>query len=99
MSPGALPAVIADGPDAVPVPWQAVYAGAPQMATTMVAYVAQMGVSMRPSTARAIDADLRIFAGFLIDHDPALCAVVDIERPTSRPSSCGSGPSPARRVG
>ncbi len=45
-----------------------------------VAYVSQLGVSMRPSTAKAVETDLRIFARFLIDHDPALAAVADIER-------------------
>ncbi|HSH60878.1 MAG TPA: hypothetical protein VK988_14825, partial [Acidimicrobiales bacterium] len=64
----------------VSAPWAPIHAVAPQLATTMVAYVAQIRVSMRPSTARAIDTDLRIFAGFLIEHDPALGGVVDIER-------------------
>jgi len=60
--------------------WAPIHAAAPQLAATMVAYVAQISVSMRPSTARAIDTDLRIFAGFLIEHDPALGGVGDIER-------------------
>ena len=46
----------------------------------MLAYVAQIEVSLRPSTARAVDTDLRIFAGFLVDHDPALAGVADVER-------------------
>jgi integrase len=74
----ALAAVVA--PAEVPAPWAEIHAAAPQLATTMVAYVAQIGVSMRPSTVRAVDTDLRIFAGFLIDHDPALATVADIER-------------------
>ena len=64
----------------VPAKWQAVHAAAPQLAATMVAYVAQMTVSMRPSTVRAIETDLRMLAGFLIDHDPALSGVADVER-------------------
>jgi hypothetical protein len=64
----------------VPVPWRAIQAAAPQLAATMLAYVAQMSVSMRPSTVRAIDTDLGILAGFLVDHDPALCGVADVER-------------------
>ncbi len=60
--------------------WRAIHAAAPQVAATMLAYVAQMAVSMRPSTARAIETDLRMLAGFLIDHDPALCGVADVER-------------------
>ena len=43
-----------------------------QLAATMLAYLAQVTVSIRPSHGPATEADLRIFAGFLIDHDPAL---------------------------
>jgi hypothetical protein len=64
----------------VPVTWQAIHAAAPRLAATMLAYVAQMAVCMRPSTTRAIETDLRILARFLIDHDPALCGVADVER-------------------
>ncbi len=74
----ALAAVAA--PADVPLGWRAIHAAAPQLATTMFTYVAQIAVSMRPSTARAVDTDLRIFAGFLIDHDPALAGVADVER-------------------
>jgi len=64
----------------VPQAWMQIAAVAPQQATTMVAYVAQIGVSMRPTTARAVETDLRIFAGFLLDQDPELVAVADIAR-------------------
>jgi integrase len=64
----------------VPVAWRAIHVAAPQLAATMRAYVAQMTVSMRPSTVRAIETDLRMLAGFLVDHDPALCGVADVER-------------------
>jgi integrase len=64
----------------VPVKWRAVHAAAPRLAATMLAYVAQIEVSLRPSTARAVDTDLRIFARFLVDHDPALAGVADVER-------------------
>lgn len=77
----ATPAVFAVArPAEVPGSWRTIHSAAPQLAETMVAYVAQIGVSMRPSTARAVDTDLRIFAGFLLDHDPALAAVADVER-------------------
>ncbi len=46
----------------------------------MLAYLTQIAVSMRPSTVAAVGTDLRIFAGFLIEHDPALSCVADIER-------------------
>lgn len=64
----------------VPQKWVAIEAAAPVLVATMLAYLAQIAVSMRPSTVRSTEADLRIFAGFLIDHDPALCCVADIER-------------------
>ena len=52
----------------------------PQVAATMLAYLAQGTVSFRPSTVSATATDLRIFAGFLIGHDPALSCVADIDR-------------------
>jgi integrase len=64
----------------VPERWATIHAAAPQVAATMLAYLAQMTVSMRPSTARAIETDLRMLGRFLIDHDPALCGVADVER-------------------
>src|SRR6056297_2284006 len=57
-----------------------IHAAAPLRAVTMLAYLAQITVSMRPSTVRATETDLRILAGFLIDHDPALSGVGDIDR-------------------
>jgi integrase len=64
----------------VPSNWEQINAAVPQLAVTMLAYLAQVTVSFRPSTIRATDTDLRIFAGFLIDHDPALSCVADIDR-------------------
>ena len=46
----------------------------------MLAYLDQITVSQRPNTVNAVETDLRLFAGFLIDHDPALAGAVDIER-------------------
>jgi hypothetical protein len=66
----------------------------PLLAATMLAYLAQITVS-RPSTVRATEADLRILAGFLIDHDLEWCwRHPDL---TSRRSSCGSKESSFRR--
>jgi integrase len=64
----------------VPSNWGQINAAVPQLAVTMLAYLAQVTVSFRPSTIRATDTDLRIFAGFLIGHDPALSCVADIDR-------------------
>ncbi len=76
----ALRAEVGFGPSGVPEKWVGIDAGAPVLAATMLAYLAQIAVSMRPSTVHATETDLRIFAGFLIRHDPALGCVADIER-------------------
>ena len=64
----------------VPEKWVSIDAAAPVLGATMLAYLAQIAVSMRPSTVTAVETDLRIFAEFLIEHDPALSCVADIER-------------------
>jgi site-specific recombinase XerD len=64
----------------VPSSWDQITTAVPQLAVTMLAYLAQVTVSFRPSTITATDTDLRIFAGFLIAHDPALSCVADIDR-------------------
>lgn len=76
----AVPIETGFGPSDVPKKWVAIDAAAPLLADTMLAYLAQIEVSMRPSTVRSTETDLRIFAQFLIDHDPALGSVADIER-------------------
>jgi site-specific recombinase XerD len=68
------------GSSNVPDKWVAIDAAAPVLAATMLAYLAQIEVSMRPNSVRSTEADLRIFAGFVIKHDPALSCVADIER-------------------
>ncbi len=64
----------------VPSSWDEIDAAVPQVAATMLAYLAQVTVSFRPSTVSSTATDLRIFAGFLIGHDPALSCVADIDR-------------------
>ena len=64
----------------VPSNWEQINTTVPQLAITMLAYLAQVTVSFRPATVTATATDLRIFAGFLIDHDPALSCVGDIDR-------------------
>ena len=46
----------------------------------MLRYLDQIAVSLRPVTVHAVEIDLRIFAGFVIDHDPALSGAADIDR-------------------
>jgi len=64
----------------IPDGWAAIHDTAPLLATTMLTYLDQVKVSLRASTVRSIDGDLRAFAAFLVDHDPALEGVGDIER-------------------
>jgi len=67
-----------DGP-VVPPKWQPIHAVAP-LAATMLAYLDQVAVSLRPQTVRAVETDLRIFACFVVDHDPALSCVGEVDR-------------------
>ncbi len=76
----ATPSQVWFGSPGVADKWVGIDAVAPVLAATMLTYLAQVTVSMRPSTVRSIETDLRIFAGFLIDHDPALDCVADTER-------------------
>ncbi|MCP4966014.1 MAG: hypothetical protein GY926_12355, partial [bacterium] len=55
----------------IPHSWTALYEAAPRLAATMLTYLDQVKVSLRPTSVAGIDTDLRIFAGFIIDHDPA----------------------------
>ncbi len=68
------------GSSDVPEKWVSIDAAAPALAATMLAYLDQIAVSMRPNSVRSTEADLRIFAGFLIRHDSALSCVADVER-------------------
>jgi len=68
------------GPSVVPAKWRPVHADAPQLAVTMLAYLDQVAVSLRPLTVKALEVDLRVFAGFVVGHDPALTCVADIDR-------------------
>ena len=64
----------------VPPKWLHIHDAASMLAVTMLRYVEQITVSLRPATVNAVEIDLRIFAGFLIDHDPALSCAADIDR-------------------
>ncbi len=64
----------------VPQRWTAIHVAAPQLAATMLAYLDQIAVSQRPATVRSVETDLRLFAGFIVEHDPALAGAIDIER-------------------
>jgi integrase len=60
--------------------WAQITAAAPQLASTMKNYLAQIGVSSRPGTVESADLALRVFAGHLIETDPSCRGAADITR-------------------
>lgn len=60
--------------------WARIAAHAPVLTATCQDYVAQIAVTARPSTAKAVDSALRIFAEWLIGHDPNVVAFRQINR-------------------
>jgi site-specific recombinase XerD len=60
--------------------WTRIAAHAPVLASTCQDYVAQISVTARPSTVKAVDSALRIFSECLIDHDPTVIAFRQINR-------------------
>ncbi len=62
------------------VSWEEVAGRAPQMATTMRAYLDQLAVSSRPATVTSANTTLRLFAGRVSDADPACRSVAAIGR-------------------
>ncbi len=88
----------------IPAGWAAIHDTVPQLANTMLTYVDQVKVSLRPASVKGTNTDLRIFATFLIGHDPALECVADIERrhieafkiwQHAQPGRCGGTYAPA----
>ena len=80
MSPAAARKLPRPAPVTVPPQWRAVHQAAPRLAVTMLRYLDQITVSLRPATVRAVGTDLRIFAGFVLGHDPGLSCCADIAR-------------------
>ncbi len=60
--------------------WPDIAARAPQLASTMAKYLAQIAVSSRPGTVEAADLALRVFAGHLVDVDPPCVRAADVAR-------------------
>lgn len=52
----------------------------PVMRTTMEDYLAQLATTLRPGRVKNVEATLREFAGFVVDHDPAAVRVADLGR-------------------
>ena len=66
-------------PNAV-LTWTQIGSRAPQLASTMTNYLAQMAISSRPGTVESAGLSLRVFAEHLIESDPGCRCVADISR-------------------
>lgn len=75
-----VPAVARAGDASFPERWAQVHSATPQFAVTMLAYLAQITVSMRPATVTSTETDLRTVAMFVLDYDSALSCVAVVER-------------------
>jgi integrase len=60
--------------------WPEIAARAPELASTMAKYLAQIAVSSRPSTVEAADLALRVFAGHLVEADVPCVRIADVTR-------------------
>lgn len=60
--------------------WYQIAEVAPVMAETMVRYLDQIGLSLRPASVRSADGILRGFAGYLTANHPEIVALADVER-------------------
>ena len=62
------------------ISWHEIAQRAPQMASTMATYLAQLSVSARPATVGAFDIALRFFAGRVTEADLTCRSVADVQR-------------------
>jgi integrase len=60
--------------------WPQIAAVSPVLAATMLRYLDQIALSLRPSSVVAANGILREFAGFLTTEFPAITDLVDVER-------------------
>lgn len=60
--------------------WSDIADRAPVLATTMLRYLDQITVSLRPASVTKADSILRQFAGWLTTHHPEIGALADVER-------------------
>lgn len=60
--------------------WHQIAEAAPMLAATMVRYLDQVALSLRPASVRSADGILRGFAGYLTVHHPEIVALADVER-------------------
>ncbi len=60
--------------------WPQIAETAPVLAATMLAYLDQIALSLRPASVTSADGTLRRFAGFLTVNHPEIVGLVDVER-------------------
>lgn len=61
--------------------WAAIALTAPQLAATAARYLAQIAVSLRPTSVQAADGALRLLAGYLITDAPDVTCFAQVRRP------------------
>ena len=71
---------LATTPEPIRQRWARIELHAPVFAATCHDYLAQISVSARPATVHTVDRCLRLFADWLIDHDPNVLAFRQINR-------------------
>ncbi len=60
--------------------WPQIAVAAPTLAATMVRYLEQLSLSLRPASVQRTDTMLRGFAGYLAANHPEVTALVEVER-------------------
>ena len=60
--------------------WPQIAAAAPVLAATMLRYLEQIALSLRPASVVSADGMLRRFSGYLVENHPDVTALVDVER-------------------
>ena len=60
--------------------WPTIAQTAPVLAQTMLRYLDQIALSLRPTSVISADGILRRFAGYLTTNHPEIDALVDVER-------------------
>jgi integrase len=72
--------MLAIEPEPIDHRWARITAHAPRLAATCRHYLDQIAVSVRPATVTGNDVALRLFASWLIDHDPTVRCLGSVNR-------------------
>ena len=72
--------MLAIEPEPIDQRWARITAHAPILAATCRHYLDQIAVSVRPATVTCADVALRLFASWLIEHDPRVRALGSVNR-------------------